>query len=125
MDHGRADKWLWAVRLFKSRADAAAACAAGKVRRLGHPVKAATPLRPGDQLEVPFAQGPGLRRIEVLSIIEQRTAPAPARACYHEQTEAAEVERQRAWHEARREAPRGRPTKRQRRDLDALRGFFE
>lgn len=125
MEAARADKWLWAVRLFRSRADAAAACAAGKVIRAGHPIKAATPLRPGDVLDVPFPEGPGLRRVELLHPIQQRVAPAPARACYHDHTVPEEHERQRAWHEARRDAPRGRPTKRERRDLDRIRGFFE
>ena len=121
----RADKWLWAVRLFKSRGIAADMCAAGKVKRLGHCLKAATALRPGDVVELPFPAGPGLRTITVLEIIQRRVGAAEARACYQEQTSAAAIEAQRLWHEARRDAPHGRPTKKDRREIDRIRGFFE
>jgi len=61
-DTARCDKWLWAARFFKTRGLAAEICAAGKVKRLGHSLKAASALHPGDVLEIPFPEGPGMRR---------------------------------------------------------------
>ena len=65
----RADKWLWAVRFFKTRGVAAEMCEAGKVRRAGHELKPATALRVGDVLELPFAEGPGTRVVRVSGLI--------------------------------------------------------
>ena len=124
-DTNRTDKWLWAVRLFKTRGIAAEMCANGRVKRLGHPLKAASPLRPGDVIELPFPEGPGIRVVKVLRIIQQRVGAPEARECYEDHTSAEAIEAQRQWHEARRDAPRGRPTKRNRREIDRIRGFFQ
>lgn len=121
----RADKWLWATRFFKTRALAVKACASGKVKRAGHPIKAATELRPGDRLEIPFPEGPGYREIHVLACIEKRLGAPEARACYDETTPPETLEALKAWHMARREDGPGRPTKRNRRELDRIRGFWE
>jgi ribosome-associated heat shock protein Hsp15 len=121
----RADKWLWAVRLFKTRGIAAEMCAAGKVKRLGHPLKASSSLHAGDVIELPFPEGPGWRVVVVIDVIQQRVSAPQARACYEERTAADALEAQRLWHETRRDAPRGRPTKRDRRDIDRIRGFFQ
>ncbi len=121
----RADKWLWAVRLFKSRGVAAEMCAAGKVKRLGHPLKAASSIHPGDVIELPFQDGPGIRVVIVTGIVQRRVGAPEARACYEDRTTPEAYETQRLWREMRREAPRGRPTKRDRRDLDRVRGFFQ
>ena len=58
-DSTRIDKWLWAVRLFKTRGLAAEMCAVGKVRRLGKPLRASATPHTGDVLEIPFPEGPG------------------------------------------------------------------
>jgi ribosome-associated heat shock protein Hsp15 len=121
----RADKWLWAVRFFKTRGVAAEMCEAGKVRRTGHELKPATALRVGDVLELPFAEGPGTRVVRVSGLIERRVASPDARLCYEETTDPSVFEEQRLWHEARRDAPRGRPTKKDRRDMGRIRGFWE
>lgn len=121
----RADKWLWATRFFKTRSQAGHACAAGKVKRAGHPIKAATELRPGDLLEIPFPEGPGHRDIRVLACIEKRPGAPEARACYEETTPPETFEALKQWHLARREAGPGRPTKRNRRELDRIRGFWD
>ncbi|MDP3850934.1 MAG: RNA-binding S4 domain-containing protein [Luteolibacter sp.] len=121
----RTDKWLWAARFFKTRGLAAEMCASGKVRRLGHALKAASPLHPGDILEIPFPEGPGTRVLRVISLIEKRQAAAEARVCYEESTSPGVFEAQREWHQARNEGLRGRPTKKDRRNLDRIRGFFE
>lgn len=121
----RTDKWLWAVRLFKTRGIAAQFCANGRVSRLGYPLKAASPLRPGDVIELPFPEGPGTRVVAVVRVIQQRVGAPEARECYEDRTNPGAIEAQRLWHEARRESPRGRPTKRNRREIDRIRGFFE
>ena len=120
----RADKWLWAVRLFKTRGIAAEMCAAGKVKRMGHSLKASSSVHPGDVIELPFPEGPGMRLVVVIDVIQQRVSAPVARACYEDRTAADAIEAQRLWQEARRDAPRGRPTKRDRRDIDRIRGFF-
>jgi ribosome-associated heat shock protein Hsp15 len=121
----RTDKWLWAVRFFKTRGLAAEMCAAGKVKRAGHLLKAASALHPGDVLEIPFPDGPGTRTVEVLALIEKRVGAPEARACYEERTDPEIFEAQRAWHLARNEGLRGRPTKKDRRQMNRIRGFFE
>lgn len=125
----RADKWLWATRFFKTRGAAAAACESGRVKRAGHLVKPATGLHEGDLLEIPFFEGPGTRSIKVAGLIDQRVGAPQAQVCYLELTSAEEiganclaVEEKR---ERRAQGEVGRPTKRDRRQIDRLRGFFE
>ena len=123
-DSARADKWLWAVRLFKTRRLAADTCAAGKVRRGGRAIKASTPLRVNDLLDVPFSEGPGVRSIQVASLIEKRVSAAEARACFDETTLADVFDAQKQWHQARVQGARGRPTKKERREISRIRDFF-
>lgn len=124
-DTARADKWLWAVRLFKTRSVAAAMCGAGKVKRDGQPLKPATLLRVGDRLEVPFPEGPGTRLIEVVAVIEKRVGAAGVLECCRERTPEQQLMARKLWSEARAEGARGRPTKKDRRELNRMRGFHE
>jgi ribosome-associated heat shock protein Hsp15 len=124
-ENARCDKWLWAVRFFKTRGLAAEMCAAGKVKRLGHLLKASSALHPGDLLETPFPEGPGTRTVAVVSVIEKRVGAPEARACYEERTPPEVFEAQKNWHQARSEGMRGRPTKKDRREMNRIRGFFE
>ena len=123
--NSRTDKWLWAVRLAKTRGMAAEACAAGKVKRAGLPLKAASSLHPGDTLEIRFPEGPGFRTILIKALIEKRVGAPEAQACYEELTTPEALEAQRVWHEAKREGMKGRPTKKNRRDIDHIHGFWE
>ena len=66
----RVDKWLWAVRVFKTRALAAAACEASRVRINGQPAKPARHVRPGEVIHAD--NGSVLRTVKVLALIEQR-----------------------------------------------------
>jgi ribosome-associated heat shock protein Hsp15 len=66
----RVDKWLWAVRLFKTRALAAAACDAGRVRVNGQPAKPARNVRVGDALVAD--NGSVIRTVKVRALIEKR-----------------------------------------------------
>lgn len=124
-DTARADKWLWAARFFKTRGIAAEICAAGKVKRLGHALKAASALHPGDVLEIPFPAGPGARTVRIVALADKRIGAPEARALYEESTAPEIFEAQKNWHQARAEGQRGRPTKKDRRELGRVRGFFE
>jgi ribosome-associated heat shock protein Hsp15 len=124
-DSARTDKWLWAARFFKTRGLAAEMCAAGKVKRLGHALKAASALHPGDLLEIPFPAGPGARTVRIVALADKRVGAAEARALYAESTAPEVWEVQKNWHLARAGGPRGRPTKKDRRELGRSRGFFE
>jgi ribosome-associated heat shock protein Hsp15 len=67
----RLDKWLWAVRLFKTRGLATQACTAGHVKIQGARVKPAHTVRPGEVIEVQFPDG-WLRRVKVLGLLDRR-----------------------------------------------------
>jgi ribosome-associated heat shock protein Hsp15 len=124
-DTARADKWLWAARFFKTRGLAAEMCAAGKVKRLGHPLKAASTLHPGDVLDIPFPEGPGTRTVRIVALADKRLGAPEAKALYEESTMSEVFEAQKNWHQARAEGHRGRPTKKDRRVIGRIRGFFE
>lgn len=124
-DSSRADKWLWATRFFKTRSLAADVCSDGKVKRNGRPLKQASSVHVGDLLEIPFVEGPGFRKVSVTAVIEKRVGAPEARACYEDLTEPAVYEALKAWHVAREEAPKGRPTKKNRREIDRIHGFWD
>lgn len=121
----RADQWLWATRFFKTRSLAAQACSCGKVKRNGHPLKPASTILPGNLLEIPFPEGPGAREISVKSVIRLRVGAPEAQACYEELTKPEVFEALRIWLAAKREASKGRPTKRDRREIDKIHGFWD
>ncbi len=121
----RIDKWLWATRFFKTRALAADVCNDGKVKRNGHVLKPASLVRPGDLLEIPFPEGPGAREISVLVIIEKRPGAPAAQACYQDLTPPETYETLRLWLKNKQEAGKGRPTKRDRREIDKIHGFWD
>ena len=121
----RADQWLWATRFFKTRGLAAEVCLTGKVKRNGHPLKPASPIQPGNLLEVPFVEGPGVRQISVLDVIVKRVGAPEAQACYKDLTLSAVYEALRVWQIAKQEAAKGRPTKRDRREIDKIHGFWD
>ena len=120
----RADKWLWATRFYKTRALATKDCGAGKVTRLGLPVKAATSLQVGDVLQIPFPEGPGARTVRVRELIPKRVNAVLAQSAYEELTEMDVYETLRKWQTAQKEAG-SKPTKRERRDIGRVRGFWD
>jgi ribosome-associated heat shock protein Hsp15 len=119
----RVDKWLWVARLAKTRALAAEAVRGGRVKVNGQPVKPAREVGAGDRLELSF----GERRMEVfVRDVAPRRGPASEAALLYEETEASRLAREQRAAEARLSAPvpgrgGGRPTKRDRRRLDAAR----
>lgn len=119
----RLDKWLWAARFFKTRAVAAQAVASGKVEVNDVRAKPAKLLRLGDRLRV--RRGPYLYLLTVHVLSERRGPPAQAAALYEEDPEG-KAARERLAHQLRIAPPpafegKGRPTKRDRRELERLR----
>ena len=121
----RVDKWLWAVRLYKTRSQASHDCSAGKIKREGHPLKPSTSLKTGDTLVVPSHDNSFKRTVEVVELLEKRTAAPIARAAYLDHTPAevlAEAEKRRLAEKAnrqfRKEGDQGRLTKRKRRQWE-------
>jgi ribosome-associated heat shock protein Hsp15 len=119
----RLDKWLWAVRIFRTRALATDACRAGSVEIGGQSAKPAREVRPGDVVEV--RQGLVHRTLRVAAVPRSRVGAKLVPEYCTELTPAAEFEKareQRLQHWLERERGSGRPTKRDRRALDQLLG---
>ncbi|MEZ5669811.1 MAG: RNA-binding S4 domain-containing protein [Alphaproteobacteria bacterium] len=116
----RLDKWLWYARFFKSRTLASGACNAGGIRINGTPAgKANAAVKPGDVLT--FAQGPYVRVIEIAALGSRRGPASEAQALYRDLAPPSEQPRMpRAPAVALRDRGSGRPTKRERRQIDRL-----
>ncbi|MGW1836903.1 RNA-binding S4 domain-containing protein [Streptomyces sp. BBFR2] len=115
----RIDSWIWSVRLTKTRSLAAAACRAGHVRVNGERVKPAYAVRTGDEVRLRHA---GRERIVVVSRLVRKRVGAPvAVECYVDNTPP-EPPRAQAPVVAVRDRGTGRPTKRDRREIEQLRG---
>ncbi len=118
------DKWLWAARFFKTRALAAKACELGRIACNDQPVKASREVKAGDRLQV--RNDSGTFNVDILGLSDMRGPASVAQTLYAESEESKqarmqEVEQRRAM--ARIEAlPEGRPGKRDRRELNRLRG---
>jgi ribosome-associated heat shock protein Hsp15 len=124
MERVRIDKWLWAARFFKTRTLAAEAVTGGHVHVNGVRVKPAREVRVGETVEVTL--GGGLRRTVVVEALADKRGPAAAAATLYAETPESIAERERALAERRAARPlgadlAGRPTKLDRRRLDALR----
>lgn len=120
----RLDKYLWSIRLFKTRTEAAAACDAGKVKLNGTTVKASKNVSVGDEYEVKTEAKRW--RIKVTALLHSRVAYSEAVKYYIDITPAEEIERLRfqavSFHTGKRPSKIGRPTKKQRRELDEFFG---
>ncbi|MBC7213715.1 MAG: RNA-binding S4 domain-containing protein [Burkholderiaceae bacterium] len=122
----RLDKWLWCARFYKTRSLAAEEVHKGRVSVNGQPAKPAREVRPGDT--VLLRQGPVVREVLVRALSNQRGPAAVAQQLFEETAQSLVARAQAA--EQRRLAPEpaaslseGRPTKRQRRDLEQLRSW--
>lgn len=119
----RVDKWLWAARFFKTRSLAAEAVDGGKVQVNGDRAKPAKLVRPGDEVRVRL--GPYEHLLRVTGTAERRGSASVAATLYTE-TEESRVAREKLHWQLTRAAPavdpeKGRPTKRDRRELDRFR----
>lgn len=118
----RVDKWLWAARFFKSRSIAVTAIEGGKVTVNGERVKPARELKAGDTVRVRL--GPYEHIVSVRALSDRRGPAAQAALLYQETDESREAREKLHW-QLRHAAPvivpgEGRPTKKDRRDLDRL-----
>ncbi len=125
MERVRIDKWLWAARFFKTRALSAHACDLGRIHSNNNEAKPARPVQVGDLLRIRTESNE--YEVEVLALSELRGPASVAQTLYRESE--ASIERRRLAAEERKNTPRfeglypGRPSKRDRRDLNRLRGF--
>ena len=120
----RLDKYLWAIRLFKTRTMAAAACDSGKVKFNGLQAKASKHVTAGDEYEVKTEAKRW--RIKVAALLHTRVKYEEAIKYYIDITPAEEIQRLQyqaaSFHTGKRPSKIGRPTKKERRNLD---DFFD
>ena len=125
MDKLRIDKWLWAARFYKTRSLASDEIDKGRVQVNGAVVKPAREVKAGDTVQLRI--GSTIRTVLVQAVSDKRGPASIAALLFQETTESVQLRQQAA--EQRRLAPepalsltQGRPTKRDRRDADKLRG---
>jgi ribosome-associated heat shock protein Hsp15 len=117
----RIDRWLWAVRQFKTRTQATEACRGGKIRVREEKVKPSYSIKIGELIEI--QQGPITKRLEVLGLIEKRVGAKLVPDFMTDLTppEDYELLRQTAAQAIlRRDRGTGRPTKKERREIEEL-----
>ena len=114
----RVDAWTWGIRLFKTRSAAATACRAGHVRVNGERAKPATPVVIGDEVHV--RGGERERIVVVTGLPSKRVSATVAATCYVDHSPPPPPREVRVV--AERDRGSGRPTKRERREIDRLRG---
>jgi ribosome-associated heat shock protein Hsp15 len=121
MEHLRIDKWLWAARFYKTRSLATEEIGKGRVLVNEQPVKPARELKVGDSVEL--RQGAVTRTVIVRALSAQRGS-APVAQQLYEETAASRLAREKAAEERRlgtepaHSIEQGRPTKRDRRDIE-------
>ena len=119
MDSTRVDRWLWAVRIYKTRSLATDACRGGHVKVNGATAKPATTVTVGDRVET-FV-GDRERVLEVVGVIDKRVSAPAAAVCLVDHSPPAPQREQRLVPLFSRDPGTGRPTKRERRALDRFR----
>ncbi len=123
----RLDKWLWAVRLFKSRTMATDACKAGKIKLNGHSLKPSYLITVGETIEV---KKNGFNLIfKVNQLLEKRVSAVLAAPCFDDLTPADELNKYRDWFTGKagaefRDRGEGRPTKKDRREIDEFKDMY-
>lgn len=120
-DKLRIDKWLWHVRIFKSRSIATAACKAGRIKFNEVSLKPSTLVQIGDVVSVK-KEGFNLQFL-VKDLITKRVSATLAQPCYENLTSEDELNKYKDWFigkaaPERREKGSGRPTKKERRELE-------
>ncbi len=121
MESVRLDKYLWAIRVYKTRTDATDACKGGKVRLNGYDVKPSKEVRPGDVIVV--RKGAVTYTYKVLSLVDKRLGAKLVPDVAENQTPQEELDKLRAPVETfflKRDRGTGRPTKKDRRQMDSL-----
>lgn len=119
-ESARVDQWLWSVRLTKTRADGAAACRGGRVEINGKMAKPATKVQPEDRIDARLAGRE--RSVVVTRVIAKRVGAAIAAECFDDHSPPPPERLPEVAVFAERDRGAGRPTKRDRRKIDELRG---
>lgn len=117
----RIDKYLWSIRIFKTRSIATDACRSGRVSINNIQIKPSREVKLGDKIRI--RQGSYTRDIEVTAIIGNRVSGQEAMGCYNDMTTTEEKERQlmlRKMNYEKRDLGTGRPSKKDRREIDRL-----
>jgi ribosome-associated heat shock protein Hsp15 len=127
MEPVRIDKWLWSVRIFKSRTLAHDMVKSGKVKLNALKIKPASKVAVGDTIQV---EKNGYNfTFEVIKLLSKRVSAPLAQAAYVDHTPEEELTKYESWFVGKtgiefREKGTGRPTKRERRDLDSFKSAF-
>ncbi len=128
LDKVRIDKWLWSVRIYKSRTLANTAVKNGKVKVNGEPTKPSASIQRGDEVVV---NKNGFNfQLKVVDLIQKRVGAPIAQKCYIDQTPEEELNKFKDWFvgkaaSERREKGAGRPTKRERRNIDEFKSQWQ
>lgn len=123
LDSIRIDKWLWTVRVFKTRTQAADACKGGKVKIGGQNVKASREIKAGEIVEIQL--GILKKVIKVKQLVKNRVGAKLVPDLIEDLTPVEEYEKMdllRQLNHEKRDRGAGRPTKKERRDLGKLKG---
>lgn len=121
MDATRIDKYIWAIRAFKTRTDATDACKGNRISVNGQSVKPSREVKPGDVIEI--RKGPVLYKFRVLAPLEKRVGAKDVPQYAENLTEESELAKLHAPVETffiKRDRGTGRPTKKDRREMDSL-----
>ncbi|HHL57342.1 MAG: RNA-binding S4 domain-containing protein [Bacteroidetes bacterium] len=117
----RIDKWLWAVRLFKTRTQASDACKGGKIKIAGQNAKPSREIKKGDEIEVQLAAI--RKKVRVKELLKNRVAAKLVDDYLEDLTSPEEYEKlemMKQLNYERRERGKGRPTKKERRTITKL-----
>lgn len=123
----RVDKWLWSVRLFKSRSMATDACKSGKIKINGHNLKPSYLLQQNEVIEV---KKNGFNLLfKVNQLLEKRVSAVLAAPCFEDLTPPDELNKYKDWFVGKsgtefRDKGEGRPTKKERRDIDEFKDMY-
>ncbi|MEI7895395.1 MAG: RNA-binding S4 domain-containing protein [bacterium] len=122
----RIDKWLWAVRIFKTRSLASEACRSGKVKILDHAVKPSRDIKNGEVISIFLP--PITRTVKILALLGNRVSAKLVPDFMEDLTPEAEYQKLKKPGEANfefRERGIGRPTKRERREIEFLKLYLD
>jgi ribosome-associated heat shock protein Hsp15 len=127
IDKVRIDKWLWTVRFFKSRTLASDAVKGGRVKIKGAPIKSAYMVSRGEVIEV--KKNGFTFQFKVVDLLKNRVSAPLAVVCYENITSEEELNKYNTWFTGKsrseiREAGTGRPTKKERREIDEFKDDF-
>lgn len=117
----RIDKYLWAVRLFKTRSQATDACRSGKIQVDNEPVKPSREVKKGQTITLQF--NPIIKTVKVTEILEKRVGAKLVENYMEDLTPAEEYQKLEALRDNPLAKRKGRPTKKERRDLDTWFGW--